>query len=75
MVLVAGLKASGSKGGDALAQALEHIKLEGVTGRQGATLGFSDTDHEAPGANYVTFWTIANGKYGLSTTDVTSGQE
>jgi branched-chain amino acid transport system substrate-binding protein len=73
-VLAKALVTSGGKGGKELVKALEGTSVDGVTGRQGATLGFAADRHEAPSANYLTFWTIKNGKYALYRDDVTSGQ-
>lgn len=72
-LIAAALVESGYQGGEALASALESIEIEGVSGLEGSTLGFTDDRHQAPSENYLTFWTIEDGQYQLFDRDVTSG--
>lgn len=70
LVIAEGLKATDGKGGQDLATALESVTLtDGVTGRDGATLSFTEDDHEAAGKNYLTFWQMEDGKPVFSTKD------
>lgn len=73
-LVAAALKASGGEGGEALVEALQNTEIEGVTGREGSTLGWSADKHEAPSEDYLTFWTIEDGEYAFYTNDVESGR-
>ncbi len=67
------LKATGGEGGEALVEALQNVEIEGVSGREGSTLSWSADKHEAPSEDYLTFWTIKDGKYEFYAADITTG--
>jgi branched-chain amino acid transport system substrate-binding protein len=73
-MIAAALKATGGEGGDALVEALQAVEIEGVSGKEGSTLGWSADKHEAPSEDYLTFWTIKDGKYEFYSSDVESGR-
>jgi branched-chain amino acid transport system substrate-binding protein len=64
------LKTSGGEGGDALVKALQSVEIEGVSGRAGSTLSWSADKHEAPSEDYLTYWTIKDGKYAFYSSDL-----
>lgn len=74
MILAEALKVTGGTGGSDLADALEAVSIEGVSGRVGSTLGFTPDKHEAPSEDYLVFWQIEDGEYQFLTSDVESGQ-
>jgi branched-chain amino acid transport system substrate-binding protein len=73
-MVAAALKASKGEGGEALVAALQSVEIEGVSGRDGSKLSWSADKHEAPGEDYLTFWTIKDGKYEFYSSDVESGR-
>jgi branched-chain amino acid transport system substrate-binding protein len=72
-MVAAALKATGGEGGEALVEALQNVEIEGVSGKVGSTLSWSADKHEAPSEDYLTFWTIKDGKYEFYSSDITSG--
>ena len=73
-MVAAALKASNGEGGEALVKALQSVEIEGVSGRTGSTLSWSADKHEAPSEDYLTFWTIKDGKYEFYSSDISSGR-
>jgi branched-chain amino acid transport system substrate-binding protein len=72
-MVAAALKATEGEGGEALATALQSVEIEGVSGKDGSKLSWSADKHEAPSEDFLTFWTIKNGKYEFYSNDVTTG--
>lgn len=72
-LLIEGLKGSDFEGGEALAEALAEVTLkDAASGKEDSTLSYTFGDHRAPSDNFLTFWTIENGKYELYSRDVAS---
>lgn len=74
LMVAEALKATRGEGGEPLVEALQNVEIEGVSGREGSTLSWSADKHEAPSEDYLTFWTIKDGKYEFYSNDITSGK-
>jgi len=73
-ILVEGLKASGWKGGEDLAKALETVTYTGgASGNIGSSYSFTADKHSGPDENYLVFAQVQGGKLELYADDVASG--
>lgn len=73
MMFAEALKATNGATGDALKTALTKVsKADGVTGKVGSTLSWTETKHQAPSDNYLVLYTIKDAKFTFLTSDVTS---
>lgn len=72
-LLAEALRATEGEGGEALATALESVRIDdAASGREGSYLEFGE-DHEAPSENFLVFYEIRDGSYEFLTADVESG--